>query len=195
GLGKSRLTREFTRTIARQARVTYGRCLSYGDGVTYWPIAEIMRDLAGLNLTDEPGQARARVLALIGGQNGSRDGGARGEAGRGDHAPGAGAHGNGGHGGPGRRAAARREEARIADVVAGAIGLSEAVAATAEIAWAVRRVLEIVAGTHGPLVVVLDDIHWAEPALLDLIEHVVMLARDVPLLVVCMARPELDEVA
>src|SRR5262249_33409093 len=77
GLGKSRLTREFTRTIARQARVTYGRCLSYGDGVTYWPIAEIMRDLAGLNLTDEPGQARARVLALIGGQNGSRDGGGR----------------------------------------------------------------------------------------------------------------------
>src|SRR5262249_39518295 len=60
GLGKSRLTREFTRSIAGQARVTYGRCLSYGDGVTYWPIAEIMRDLAGLALTDEPGQARAR---------------------------------------------------------------------------------------------------------------------------------------
>lgn len=190
GLGKSRLTREFTRTIAGQARVTYGRCLSYGDGVTYWPIAEIMRDLAGLNLTDEPGQARARVLALIGGQNGSRDGGARGEDGPGEHA-----HGEDAHGEHARRADARREEIRIADVVAGAIGLSEAVAATAEIAWAVRRVLEIVAGTHGPLVVVLDDIHWAEPALLDLIEHVVMLARDVPLLVVCMARPELDEVA
>ena len=190
GLGKSRLTREFTREIAGQARVTYGRCLSYGDGVTYWPIAEIMRDLAGLDLTDEPGQARARVLALIGGQdgayatggwpNGGRDGGARQED----------AHRRDAH-----RDDARREELRIADVVAGAIGLSEAVAATAEIAWAVRRVLEIVAGTHGPLVVVLDDIHWAEPALLDLIEHVVMLASDVPLLVICLARPELDEAA
>lgn len=205
GLGKSRLTREFTRTIAGQARVTYGRCLSYGDGVTYWPIAEIMRDLAGLNLTDEPGEARARVLALIGGQNGSRDGGARGEDGhgehahredaRGEHTHGENANGEDAHGEDARRADARREEIRIADVVAGAIGLSEAVAATAEIAWAVRRVLEIVAGTHGPLVVVLDDIHWAEPALLDLIEHVVMLARDAPLLVMCMARPELDEVA
>jgi predicted ATPase/class 3 adenylate cyclase len=180
GLGKSRLTREFTRGIAGQARVTYGRCLSYGDGVTYWPIAEIMRDLAGLALTDDPGQARARFLTLIGGQNGSH--------------PVSGSP-NGGPDGGARREDTRREALRIADVVAGAIGLSEAVAATAEIAWAVRRLLEIVAGTHGPLVVVLDDIHWAEPALLDLIEHVVMLARDVPLLVICMARPELDEVA
>jgi class 3 adenylate cyclase len=180
GLGKSRLTREFTRGITGQARVTYGRCLSYGDGVTYWPIAEIMRDLAGLDLTDEPGQARARVLALIGDQDGAYA---------------AGGWPNGHRDGQAHSDDAHREDLRIADVVAGAIGLSEAVAATAEIAWAVRRVLEIVAGTHGPLVVVLDDIHWAEPALLDLIEHVVMLASDVPLLVICMARPELDEVA
>ena len=185
GLGKSRLTREFTRAIAGQARVTYGRCLSYGDGVTYWPIAEIMRDLAGLDLTDEPGQARARVLALIGGQDGAYAAGGWPNGGRDEDA----------HREDAVRGDAHREALRIADVVAGAIGLSGAVAATAEIAWAVRRVLEIVAGTHGPLVVVLDDMHWAEPALLDLIEHVVMLASDVPLLVICMARPELDEVA
>ena len=190
GLGKSRLTREFTRGIAGQARVTYGRCLSYGDGVTYWPIAEIMRDLAGLDLANEPGQARRRVLALIGGQDGAHaaggwpDGGSEGRARTGSA-----------HREDAATDDARREQLRIADVVAGAIGLSGAVAATAEIAWAVRRVLEIVAATHGPLVVVLDDMHWAEPALLDLIEHVVMLASDVPLLVICMARPELDEVA
>jgi predicted ATPase/class 3 adenylate cyclase len=78
----------------------------------------------------------------------------------------------------------------IADRVAGAVGLSTTSAPTAETNWAVRKLFEALA-RHRPLVVVLDDLHWAEPTFLDLVEHVVGSTRDAPLMVVCLARPEL----
>jgi class 3 adenylate cyclase len=165
GLGKSRLVREFIQRIRGRARVTRGDCLPYGEGVTYWPIAELIQDLAGFAQTDDFDEARSRILALVQ---------ARGAAG-------------------GRYHEADAEH--IAEVVAGAVGLSGLTAETTEIAWAVRRLLETTALTGGPLVVVIDDIHWAEPALLDLLEHVATLTSDVPLLMVCTARPELAEVA
>jgi predicted ATPase/class 3 adenylate cyclase len=165
GLGKSRLTREFVHRISDRARVTHGRCLSYGDGATYWPIAEIVRDLAGVSTIDDPEFARSRILALL-------EVPAESEAG--DRID--------------------TDAQHVADVVAGAIGLSARTADTTEIAWAVRRLLEAVARSR-PLVVLLDDIHWAEPALLDLVEHIATLAAGVPLLLVCTARPELDEIA
>ncbi len=59
-----------------------------------------------------------------------------------------------------------------------------------EIGWAVRRFFEVLAAAR-PLVVVVDDLHWAEPGLLDLLDQVVDLSRDVPILLLCMARPEL----
>ena len=62
-----------------------------------------------------------------------------------------------------------------------------------EIAWGFRRLVEHVIGARGPLVLVFEDIHWAEPALLDLIEYVVTWTRDAPLLVVCTSRPELTD--
>ncbi len=58
--------------------------------------------------------------------------------------------------------------------------------------WAVRRVLEALAG-RAPVVLLLDDVHWAEPALLDLVEYLDMRVREAPLLVLCLARPELLE--
>ncbi len=156
GVGKSRLIREFTTRIAGRARVTHGRCLSYGDGVTYFPIGLVLSDLARVVSTDTPEQARDRLTALLDEHDAGADG------------------------------------PRIAHVVAGAIGLVEGTAPTSEICWAVRRMLEVLA-QHEPLVVVLDDIHWAERSLLDLIEHVAMFAADVPLTIVCVARPELLE--
>jgi class 3 adenylate cyclase/tetratricopeptide (TPR) repeat protein len=165
GLGKSRLVREFIQRIRGRARVTRGHCLPYGEGVTYWPIAELVQDLAGFAPTHDFDEARSRILALV-------------------QATGAG----GGH-------YHEADAGHIAEVVAGAVGLSGLTAETTEIAWAVRRLLETTALTGGPLVVVIDDIHWAEPALLDLIEHVATLTSDVPLLIVCTARPELAEVA
>ena len=166
GLGKSRLTREFVHRISGRARVTRGRCLSYGDGATYWPIAEIVRDLAGVTTTDDPEFARSRILALLEVRPTEPDGGNPVDT----------------------------DAQHVADVVAGAIGLSAQTAQTMEIAWAVRRLLEAVARSGRPLVVLFDDIHWAEPALLDLVEHVATLAAGVPLLLVCTARPELDEI-
>ncbi|TMK96741.1 MAG: tetratricopeptide repeat protein [Actinobacteria bacterium] len=58
--------------------------------------------------------------------------------------------------------------------------------------WGTRKLLEALATSH-PLVVIFDDIHWAEPTLLDLIEHVADLSRDAPILLLCIARPELLE--
>jgi predicted ATPase/class 3 adenylate cyclase len=165
GLGKSRLVREFIQRIRGRARVARGHCLPYGEGVTYWPIAALIQDLAGFAPTHDFDEARSRILALV---------------------QATGATGSHYH---------EADAEHIAEVVAGAVGLSGLTAETTEIAWAIRRLLETTALTGGPLVVVIEDIHWAEPALLDLIEHVATLTSDVPLLIVCTARPELAEVA
>ena len=144
GVGKSRLVEEFVGGLDEQTTVVSGRCLPYGESITYWPLAEVVRDLTGgeehaiaAELTDEP---KADV---------------------------------------------------IGSVVAEAAGLGGPGGATSEkIFWAVRRLFEAVAGRR-PLVVVFDDLQWAEPTFLDLVEHVADLARGAPILVLCMARPEL----
>ena len=135
GIGKSRLARELIQRS--QARVVAGGCLSYGEGITYWPVAEIVAQL---------GDVQAILAA----------------------------------GEDGNLAASR---------IAAAVGAAEAVSSD-EIAWGFRRLFEALAREQ-PLVVVLDDIHWAEPTLLDLIEYVSTFAQDVPLVLLCMARPDL----
>ena len=65
--------------------------------------------------------------------------------------------------------------------------------ATEDAFWAVRKLLEHLARER-PLVVVFDDIHWAEPTMLDLIEHLADWTRDAAVLLVCVARPELLEI-
>jgi tetratricopeptide (TPR) repeat protein len=132
GVGKSRLAAEFLGGLTG-ARVVRGRCLSYGEGITYWPVVEVLKDLDAV--PSDPYAATALQSVL--------------------------------------------EE-------------SETVASAQEIAWGVRSVLEEQAQEQ-PLVVVFDDIHWGEPTFLDLIEHVADLARDAPILLLCMARPELLE--
>ncbi|TMK68895.1 MAG: hypothetical protein E6G50_13995 [Actinobacteria bacterium] len=137
GIGKSRLARELLSRCA--ARVLVGRCLSYGEGITYWPLAEIasqIGDLRGaLHGATDSDLALERIDAALG---------------------------------------------------------SEAAASSEEIAWGFRRLLETVAGDT-PLIVVFDDIQWAEPTLLDLIEYLAAFAQDAPLLLLCMARPQLFE--
>ncbi|HEU5404806.1 MAG TPA: tetratricopeptide repeat protein, partial [Gaiellaceae bacterium] len=114
------------------ARVVRGRCLSYGDGITYWPVVEILKQLGTL-----PEGDAARPLRSL-------------------------------------------------------LGESDAPAEAGEIAWAFRKLLEQEAQEQ-PIVCLLDDLHWGEETLLDLVEHVADLSRDVPLLLFCMARPELLE--
>ena len=124
GVGKSRLVREFLARV--DATVLEGRCLSYGEGITYWPVVEIVKQLGA-----EP---EGPVAALL--------------------------------------------------------GDSAIPTSPEEIAWAVRKLLERAAAER-PLVVVLDDLHWGEATLLDLVEHVADLSRDAPILLLCLARPEL----
>jgi class 3 adenylate cyclase/tetratricopeptide (TPR) repeat protein len=149
GVGKSRLVEEFAATVGTSADVLRGRCLSYGRGITFWPVVEIVRQAAGIREDDPPEQARQRIASIL--EGGSVD---------------------------------------AAEQVAAAVGLSEREFPLDELFWGVRKLLETQA-RRKPLVVLFEDVHWAEMTLLDLVEHIV--TADVPLLVVCTARPELDE--
>jgi predicted ATPase len=151
GVGKSRLTEEFLALLGESATVLSGRCLPYGEGITFWPVAELVRGAAGISEADPPEAAQARIAALLGG---NEDAGA------------------------------------IAERVAAAIGLGDQSGQLQEIYWAIRKLLEGLARER-PVVCVFDDIHWAEPALLDLVEHLAGWTSDVSLLLVCLARSEL----
>ena len=153
GVGKSRLVDEFVSSIGTTAEVLRGRCLPYGEGITYWPIGEIVRGAAGITEADDAPAARARL----------REG-----------------------------AGSESDSARIADLVASAIGLAEQSAPREELFWGVRRWLEAQA-RGGGLVCVIEDIHWAEPTLLDLLEHIADWTREASILLLCTARPELLE--
>jgi class 3 adenylate cyclase len=165
GVGKTRLVAEALAALSG-ATVLRGRCLSYGEGITYWPVAEIVRQAAGIVDTDPPAEARARLRRLL-------DGDRPGPAGPVDPA-------------------ADRERQQVAGRIAQLIGLEATPGPAEEAAWAFRRLLEHLA-EPGPLVVVLDDLHWAEPGLLDLVEHVADYGRGAPVLLVAMARPEFLE--
>jgi class 3 adenylate cyclase len=151
GIGKSRLVREFVSTISGRAEVLTGRCLSYGEGITFWPIEEMALQAAGITEDASPEKARAELRRLL---EDSPDG------------------------------------ETVAAHLGGMLGLDGS--GPVEPSWAVRRFLEAL-GRRRPVVAVFDDIHWGEPTLLEVIEHVAAWSRDVPILLVCMARPELLE--
>lgn len=153
GVGKTRLVVEFLAQVRDRAVVLNGRCLSYGRDITFWPIAEMVRQAAGIDDADRPDEARAKAARLIGGID---------------------------------------DAEFIEEQVASVLGLSGEPPVPGEIFWAIRRFFEAGAGDR-PLVLVFDDIQWAETTLLDLIEHLGGTSTDVALLVVCMARPELVE--
>jgi class 3 adenylate cyclase/tetratricopeptide (TPR) repeat protein len=145
GIGKSRLAREFIQWAGSNAQVGSGRCLPYGEGITYWPLVEVINDIAGENL--------AQVTQRVGGQ----------------------------------------QAALILQRISSAIGRAEASGSPAETFWAFRKFFEGVA-REKPLIVVIDDIHWAETTLLDLLEYVAGFVSGAPVLLVCLARPDLLDV-
>ena len=128
GVGKSRLVAEALAVF--EPRVVRGRCLPYGEGITYWPVVEVVKQLAVL--PSDP-LAAAAMRSLLGESN---------------------------------------------------VGTSGD-----EIAWAFRKLLE----EQAPLVVVFDDLQWGEETFLDLVESMALLSAGAPLLLLCMARPELVE--
>ncbi|HEY2640458.1 MAG TPA: adenylate/guanylate cyclase domain-containing protein [Streptosporangiaceae bacterium] len=151
GLGKSRLIEEFVRSIADEAVVLQSRCLSYGDGITYWPLAEVFRQAAGIVPEDGDEDARAKLASHLG-----------------------------------------ERLAEATSRIESVMGLSEQQYGKDELFWAVRAVLQELVRRR-PLVVVFDDIHWAESTLLDFIEQLLDASFSVPLLLVCAARHELLE--
>jgi class 3 adenylate cyclase/tetratricopeptide (TPR) repeat protein/energy-coupling factor transporter ATP-binding protein EcfA2 len=122
GIGKSRLAREVAGVLRDEATVLSGRCLPYGEGITYWPLYEIFRAAGAEDELDE----------------------------------------------------------------------SLAQQSAEDVFWAVRKAVEKRAREQ-PLALVVEDIHWAEPTLLDLLEHLTEWTRDAPVLLLCLSRPELLE--
>jgi class 3 adenylate cyclase/tetratricopeptide (TPR) repeat protein len=153
GVGKTRLAEEFASQVGTDAAVLRGRCLAYGDGITFWPVVEIVGQAAGLSILDAPDVAHSKLLTVIG---------------------------------PGERSE------RISDLVAGLLGLSQNDTPVEESFWALRRFLEILAARQ-PLILLLDDLQWAEPTFLDLVQHVAEWSRDAPMLILAQSRPELRD--
>src|SRR5215217_7066798 len=131
GVGKSRLVAEALDSI--EATVLRGRCPPYGEGITYWPVVEVLKQLD----VTPPDKAAAQAIGAL-------------------------------------------------------LGETPVTSSAEEIAWAFRKTLEHAAAQQ-PLVVVLDDIQWGEETFRDLVEHVALLSTGAPILLVCMARPELVE--
>ena len=146
GIGKTRLASEFLHSLGGEADSLVGRCVSYGEGATYLPLAEIVRQLA-------PERPQATIARLLEGD---------------EHA------------------------ALVGERMAELLGQSDGTAPTNELFWAVRRLFAVLARGR-PHIVVLEDLHWAEPTLLDLVDYLAAWPVEAPLLVVCLSRPELRD--
>jgi len=148
GLGKTRLVHEVAGRLGREVNVLTGRCLPYGEGITFWPLRDVVRQAcAGHDSPDT-------IKALL-----------EGEA----------------------------DAACVAKRLSSALGPgNQGRSDAAEIFWAARRLLETLARSR-PLLVVFEDLHWAEPTFLDLVESLTVQPGRSPLVLVCIARPELLE--
>ena len=71
GVGKSRLVHELLSDLAGQALVARGRCLPYGEGITFWPLREVVSELVGVDDADTPEDVHAKLIDAIGGEDGA----------------------------------------------------------------------------------------------------------------------------
>src|SRR5256885_16779115 len=152
GVGKSRLIREFLAGV-EGTTILSGRALPYGEGITYWPLAEMVKAAAGITDDDPMETAKQKLIECCG------------------------------------------DEA-IAELLGLASGVMEAVEGERgqpEIAWAAREFADELADVQ-PLIMVFEDIHWAEEPLLELIDHLAQWVRERALLILCLARPELLDI-
>ncbi len=141
GVGKTRLVSELVAEVGGHATVAAGRCLPYGDGITFWPLTELIRRLGGEQAVADAMDGEADAGLVV-------------------------------------------ERLRVVR--------GTGAAAPEDLFWAVRRLFEVLARPR-PLLVIFEDVHWAEPTLLDLVEHVSRWSRDAPILLLCVAREELLE--
>ena len=158
GIGKSRLVGELFQAIERGGVLTYwrqGRSLPYGEAVSYWALAEMVKAQAGILETDSDEEAETKLARAV--------------------------------------AQLIQDDAEwVLSHLRPLVGQGSSVGSQEEAFTAWRRFFEALAEEHA-LVLVFEDIQWADDGLLDFIEHLVDWVRDVPLLILCTARLELLE--
>jgi DNA-binding SARP family transcriptional activator len=148
GMGKTRLIYEIERRHGHEVNVLTGRCLPYGEGITFWPLREVIRQASGGH------DSQDKIKALLDGE---------------------------------------ADAAEVAARLSLALGPgNQGRLDGAEIFWAARRLLETLARSR-PLLVVFEDLHWAESTFLDLVESLAVQPGRSPVVLVCVARPELLE--
>jgi len=165
GIGKSRLVREFLGPLEVDTRVLVGRCLPYGQGVTLWPLGEMLKAEAVVLDTDPADAAFAKIAQLV---EASVD-------------PKLGVD-------PPRTAAALASTLglRSPDDPLGALDPRDRYR---ELVAAWRALLASLA-LRGPVVVVVEDLHWADPTMLDVLDELAERLEG-PILFVCTSRPDL----
>ncbi len=163
GIGKSRLLFELWKVVEAESDLTFwrqGRSLPYGEGASYWALAEMVKAHAGILESDAPEEAQVKLETTV---------------------------------------TSALPDPREADWVVrhlrALLGFADAQAsgggdARSEAFAAWRRFFEALAEQR-PLITLFEDLHWADDGLLDFVDHLADWAGDVPLLVVCSARPEL----
>jgi class 3 adenylate cyclase/tetratricopeptide (TPR) repeat protein len=162
GVGKTRLIAEFQAFVDAQPEIVWwrqGRCLPYGEGITFWALGEIVKAHVGILESDTPDEAGAKLRRTVGAlfdDEGDREWFAT----------------------------------RLAPLT-GAQASDEGVTREESFsAW--QRFLEAIAAAR-PLVLVIEDLHWADDSLVEFLDHLVDWSAGVPLVLLIAARPELYE--
>jgi class 3 adenylate cyclase/tetratricopeptide (TPR) repeat protein len=168
GVGKSRLLHELVRRLEVRFTVHHGKCLSYGEGITYWPIVEIFKSAAGILQNDDREASALKLDTFLE-----------------------------------TLATDDLDELRtIASALSNLIGIPTTPRGTyvtseisqAELHWGIRRTLQLLASER-PTAVVVEDLHWAEPTLLELLAYLLADEAGVPLAVIATSRPEIEDEA
>ena len=165
GIGKSRLLYELSEIVDAEPDLIswrQGRSLPYGEGVSFWALAEMVKAQAGMLETDDAAEAEAKLAQMVADVIAV----------------------------PADADWVRRHLAALVGLSGADVSLGGDQRGEAFSAW--RRFFEALAEQR-PLVLVFEDLHWADDGLLDFVDHLVDWAADVPILVVGTARPELLE--
>lgn len=162
GIGKSRLIRAVV-DRAGDAHVLYGRCLDYGEGITYWPVIEMVKAAAGV-VHDDGTEVVSRKLGALLESLGSDD-----------------------------LDELRTMAVALANLVAAPTTPRGTYSATeitkGELHWGIRRVFHLLARTK-PVILAFEDLHWADPSLRSLVFSMLELTDDAPVLVIGSERPK-----